>query len=45
MQPFYDSFDLYFFSKVLFDDTDSKNRVQIVVKLSMEIHPKIFNQQ
>ena len=33
-----------FFSKVLIDDTDSKNRVQIV-KFSMELDQKIFNEQ
>ena len=36
---------LFFYSKVLFDDKDSKSRVQIVVKLSMELDPKNFNQQ
>ena len=36
---------LFFYSKVLIDVKDSKNRVQIVVKLSMEFDPKSFNQQ
>ena len=36
---------LFFYSKVLIDVKDSKNRVQIVVKLSMELDPKTFNQQ
>ena len=36
----------YFFkSKVLNDNTENKNRVQVVVKLSVEIDPKILNQQ
>ena len=30
-------------SKVLIDDKTSNNRVQIVLKLSIEIDPKIFN--
>ena len=29
----------------MIDDRTSNNRVQIVLKLSMEIDPKIFNQQ
>ena len=36
---------MFFFWRVLIDDTDSKNWVQIVVKFSMEFDPKIFNQQ
>ena len=31
-----------FYSKVLIDDRTRKNRVQIFVKLSTEIDPKIF---
>ena len=31
---------LFFYSKVLIVDKDSKNRVQIVVKLSMELERK-----
>ena len=31
---------IFFYSKVLIDDKDSKNRVQIVVKLSMKLDPK-----
>ena len=39
------NYHLFFYSKVLIDVKDSKNRVQIVVKLSMELDPKTFNQQ
>ena len=35
----------FFYPKVLIDDTDCENLVQIVVKFSMEIDPKIFDQQ
>ena len=35
----------FFYSKVLIDVKDSKNWVQIVVKLFMELDPKTFNQQ
>ena len=41
----YLSCHLFFYSKVLIDFKDSKNRVQIVVKFSMELDPKTFNQQ
>ena len=34
---------LFYHLKGLIDDKNSHNRVQIVVKLSMEIDPKIFN--
>ena len=34
-----------FFAKILIDDKDSKNRVQSVVKLSMELDPKTLYQQ
>ena len=36
---------LFFYSKILIDVKNSKNRVQSVVKLSMELDPKTFNQQ
>ena len=36
---------LFFYSKVLIDDKTSINLVQIDVKFSMEIDPKIFNLQ
>ena len=35
----------FFYSKVLIEDPDSKKRVQIVMEFSMELDPKIFNQQ
>ena len=38
-------YHLFFYSKVLNDDKTSNNRIQIVVKPSMEVDPKIFNLQ
>ena len=38
----YLNWHLFFYSKVLIDVKDSKNWVQIVVMLSMELDPKTF---
>ena len=47
MQFFHHNFlsVIFFYSKALIDNTDSKSWVQIVVKLSMEVDLKILNQQ